>query len=101
MTIQFTSLADFKRRVKALTLLKSEVANNDGVFEDRTEMHIRNLGGEPRREVIKVRSADILMRKADGSTSYLPLASAKSWKFEGDTVTLEHSHFRITYRAEV
>lgn len=98
----FKSLADFKRRVSHMTLIKQGWYKN-GQLQEMTTNPL--LG--TKRPVAKINSVDIMLttRKpgsAEGETvlSHLQLGKASHWSFDGDTVTIDDGHNLMQYRVE-
>lgn len=95
---QFKSLADFKRRVTHMTLVR-QAWRKDGELVDTPN---RLVG--IKRPVAKINTVDILLttEKPDGTTvlSHLAIGPASEWSFDGDTVTRDDGSGIMQYKVE-
>lgn len=96
---EFKSLADFKRRVTHMTLVKQGWYKSGQL----QEMATNPLLGS-KRPVAKINSVDIMLttQKPNGETvlSHLPLGKASHWSFDGETVTIDDGYNLMQYRVE-
>lgn len=98
---EFKSLADFKRRVTHMTLVKQGWYKN-GQLQEMTTNPLLGV----KRPVAKINSADIMLTTRKPGTpdeavlSHLPLGKASHWSFDGDTVTIDDGHGIMQYRVE-
>ena len=104
---EFKNLADFKRRVTHMTLLRQAVRKDPATGNmSRTGELVdsRNWLVGIRRPVEKINSVDIMLttEKPDGEvvTSHLQLGKASEWSFDGDTVTKDDGSGIMQYRVE-
>jgi hypothetical protein len=104
---EFKSLADFKRRVTHMTLLRQAVRKDPvtGNLSDTGELvDTPNRLVGIKRPVAKINSVDILLttEKPDGETvlSHLAIGPASEWTFDGDTVTRDDGSGIMQYRVE-
>lgn len=96
---EFKSLADFKRRVKTMTMVK-QGWYKDGVLVETTFNPLLGVT----RPVAKVNTVDIMLttQKPDGTTvlSHLGLGKASDWSFDGTTVTQDDGRSFLQYTVE-
>jgi hypothetical protein len=99
MATEFKSFADFKRRVKRMTLVK-QGWYKDGVLKEVDSNWLIGID----REVEKINSVDIMLKtqKPDGEwvTSHLQIGKASDWAFDGDVATKDDGHGVMQYRVE-
>jgi hypothetical protein len=98
---EFTSFADFKRRVTHMTLTR-QAWRKDGELVDSPNW-LKGI----RREVAKINSVDIMLTTpkrggAEGETvlSHLQLGKASEWSFDGSTVTRDDGSGIMQYTVE-
>lgn len=104
---EFKSLADFKRRVTHMTLLRQAVRKDPvtGRYSDTGELvDTANWLVGIKRPVEKINSVDIMLttERPGGEivTSHLTLGKASQWSFDGDTVTRDDGSGIMQYKVE-
>lgn len=103
----FKNLADFKRRVTHMTLIRQAVRKDPATGNcSRTGelVDIANRMVGIKRPVAKINSVDIMLttERPGGETvlSHLQLGKASEWSFDGDTVTRDDGTGIMQYRVE-
>jgi hypothetical protein len=106
---EFKNLADFKRRVTHMTLVRQawrregELVDTDFNWLLIDSTHPNPLLGV-KRPVAKINSVDIMLTtiKPDGETvlSHLQLGKASEWSFDGATVTRDDGSGLMQYTVE-
>jgi hypothetical protein len=104
---EFKSLADFKRRVTHMTLVRQAVRKDPktGNYTPEGELvDVANRLVGIKRPVAKINSVDILLttEKPDGTIvqSHLPIGPASEWSFDGATVTRDDGSGIMQYTVE-
>jgi hypothetical protein len=96
---EFKNLADFKRRVTHMTLVR-QAWRREGELVDTDFNWLLGV----KRPVAKINSVDIMLTtiKPDGETvlSHLQLGKASEWSFDGATVTRDDGSGLMQYTVE-
>ena len=103
----FKNLADFKRRVTHMTLVRQAVRKDPvtGNYSPTGELvDTANWLVGIKRPVAKINSVDIMLTttRPDGEVvdSHLQLGKASQWTFDGDTVTRDDGSGIMQYKVE-
>jgi hypothetical protein len=97
---EFKSLADFKRRVTSMTMVK-QGWYKDGQLQEMTTNPLLGV----KRPIARINSVDIMLStRKPGSEetvlSHLDLGKAAHWSFDGDTVTKDDGYSLLQYKVE-